>query len=121
MQRNPKNIPVGILFASTDSEDAIKPEKNILSLEEEKNILLPADSNNANRREGVQGKNDKNQLNVKENSFKTQEECSSPLSVSDFHVVMREDKKEQIRHMEFYTKWEKGGEETDFAQFVCVL
>ena len=31
------------------------------------------------------------------------------LSPSDFHVLTREDKKEQIRHREYYSKWSKGG------------
>ena len=38
------------------------------------------------------------------------EELSTALMISDFHVTVREDKKDQIRHMEFYLKKERGGE-----------
>ena len=38
------------------------------------------------------------------------EEPSIPLMISDFHMTIREDKKDQIRHMEFYLKKERGGE-----------
>lgn len=38
------------------------------------------------------------------------EELSTALMISDFHVTIREDKKDQIRHMEFYLKKERGGE-----------
>ena len=37
------------------------------------------------------------------------EESSIPLMISDFHMTIREDKKDQIRHMEFYLKKERGG------------
>ena len=36
-------------------------------------------------------------------------ELSTALMISDFHVTIREDKKDQIRHMEFYLKKERGG------------
>ena len=41
-------------------------------------------------------------------------EHSTPLLLTDFHMTIREDKKDQIRHMEFYLKKKKGGERACF-------
>ena len=38
-------------------------------------------------------------------------EHSSKLGLSDFHMTVREDKKNEIKHLEFYLKRNKGGDE----------
>lgn len=43
---------------------------------------------------------------------------TSPLKYSDFHVVTRTQSNDEIRHLELYLKWRKGGELLNIAFYL---